>query len=166
MKRTSPTLVPGAEDDARPERRGGVGGVRMVAGAAPMKAMTRARRVLVRGACLLSMTACGASEVPPSEEPSEFTPLFQTAHFDYYVGPGAATLCSSAEEWLERYYGAFSSYLGVALEPDARIQYRLGSAETLSKHGCDIGTSGGCANGKYEHNQDTDKEWVGKVREK
>ena len=94
------------------------------------------------GACSFAATACGASEEPPGD----FAPLFQTAHFDYHIGPDASLPCHSAEEWLERYYAVFSSYMGVALEPGARIEYRLvGSASALAEHGCDVGMLGGCA---------------------
>lgn len=96
-------------------------------------------RWLLGCSTLLSLAACGGDD---------FTELFTTEHFVYYVEDGAEPPCDATAEWLERYYSANASFLGATLPPGERIEYYLArSPETLgcsSPHAtaCTVGMMG------------------------
>ena len=92
-------------------------------------------------------TAPAAPDPEPVPTPEE-TPLFTTEHFEYYQQEGAAPVCAeAAAEWLERYYAAYSSFVGVELPPGKRIKYfHVANRASLNeKVGCEL--ADGCAKG-------------------
>ena len=75
----------------------------------------------------------------------EFTKLFTTDHFEYYIEEGVDPPCDGADQWLERYYEANAKFLGATLPPGERFAYY--SARSKATVRCDPGASG-CAKGK------------------
>lgn len=92
---------------------------------------------LVAVLALLSLAGCNGAS---------FTKLFTTDHFEYYVEEGLDPPCDGTDQWLERYYRANATFLGVELPPGERIEFYLArSTETLgcAEHqtGCAPGTT-------------------------